>query len=283
VKHKTALLLTFIVVILALALTPQAQAQQGDCDADGLVNASDLTYLIDYLFAGGPAPNMTRCDCDNYPGVNYGDLWQLIDFLFVGATFYAPPGTDVPIPANVKFLAFGEPDGIGQTQSVILVDAAIAVDCVLLPYSFAAGPGEATLDCSGVDFTGSVGTNLSATIDNVGKTFIISNSLAPSVPSTTNWRVLATANFTQVAPGTPVTIKPTSTTTLFPMLLAQSSYNPPNGTRVIFPIMLFSLFDVGNVDCLNGTDIDDVVYMIRYIFQGGPAPGDPTGDGIPDC
>jgi hypothetical protein len=282
-RHKTALPFTFIVVILAIALMPQAQAQQGDCNGNGVTDAGDMTFLISYLAAGGPAPNMTRCDCDNYPGVNYGDLWQLIDFLFMGATLYTPPGTDVPIPANVKFLAFGKPDGLGQTKSVILVDAAITADCVLLPYSFAAGPGEATLDCSSVDFTGSVGTNLSAYIDNVAKTFTISNSLAPSIPVTTNWRVFATANFTQVAPGTPVTVTPTSTATYFPMLLAQSSYTPPNGQRVIFPIMLFDLFDVGNVDCLGGVDIDDVVYMIQYIFLGGPAPGDPTGDGIPDC
>lgn len=285
-KHKSPLLLTISAIVFIVALIPQAQAQQGDCDNSGgpiPVDAADLTYLIDYLFTGGPAPHMTKCDCDNYPGVNYGDLWQLIDYLFIGATFYTPPGTDVPIPANVKFLAFGKPDGLGQTQSVILVDAAIPVDCALLPYSFAAGPGEATLDCISVDFTGSVGTNLSAYIDNVAKTFIISNSLAPSIPVTPNWRVLATATFTQTAAGNPVTLKPTSTATVFPMLLAQSSYAPPNGTRVIFPIMLFGLFAVGNVDCLNGVDIDDVVYLIRYIFQGGPPPGDPDNNGTPDC
>jgi len=30
-------------------------------------------------------------------------------------------------------------------------------------------------------------------------------------------------------------------------------------------------------------DIDDVVYVINYIFSGGPEPGDPNGDGVPDC
>jgi len=40
---------------------------------------------------------------------------------------------------------------------------------------------------------------------------------------------------------------------------------------------------IGDADCSGGVDIDDVVYTIAYIFQGGPPPGDPDGDGEPDC
>jgi len=39
----------------------------------------------------------------------------------------------------------------------------------------------------------------------------------------------------------------------------------------------------GDVDCSGGIDIDDVVYLITYIFAGGPAPCDPNGDTVPDC
>jgi hypothetical protein len=39
----------------------------------------------------------------------------------------------------------------------------------------------------------------------------------------------------------------------------------------------------GDADCSGEVDIDDVVYLIQYIFGGGPAPCDPSGDGIPDC
>jgi len=39
----------------------------------------------------------------------------------------------------------------------------------------------------------------------------------------------------------------------------------------------------GDVDCLGGIDIDDAVYLIMYIFQGGNSPCDPNGDGEPDC
>lgn len=39
----------------------------------------------------------------------------------------------------------------------------------------------------------------------------------------------------------------------------------------------------GEVDCSGSTDIDDVVYLISYIFSGGNAPCDPNGDGVPEC
>ena len=39
----------------------------------------------------------------------------------------------------------------------------------------------------------------------------------------------------------------------------------------------------GDADCSGDTDIDDVVYLINYIFSGGNAPCDPDGDEVPDC
>jgi len=39
----------------------------------------------------------------------------------------------------------------------------------------------------------------------------------------------------------------------------------------------------GSVDCEGVIDIDDIVYLINYLFMGGKAPCDPNGDGIPDC
>ena len=42
-------------------------------------------------------------------------------------------------------------------------------------------------------------------------------------------------------------------------------------------------YESGDADCSGFVDIDDVVYLINYIFAGGPAPCDPDGDGEPDC
>jgi hypothetical protein len=38
-----------------------------------------------------------------------------------------------------------------------------------------------------------------------------------------------------------------------------------------------------DADCSGDIDIDDVVYLITYIFSGGPAPCDINGDEVPDC
>jgi len=42
-------------------------------------------------------------------------------------------------------------------------------------------------------------------------------------------------------------------------------------------------YEAGDANCSGTVDIDDVVYIIAYIFSGGPTPGDPDGDGNPDC
>jgi len=42
-------------------------------------------------------------------------------------------------------------------------------------------------------------------------------------------------------------------------------------------------YEAGDADCSGSVDIDDAVYVIAYIFSGGPSPGDPDDDGVPDC
>lgn len=41
--------------------------------------------------------------------------------------------------------------------------------------------------------------------------------------------------------------------------------------------------ELGDVNCTGNVDIDDVVYLINYVFQGGPTPCDMDGDEVPDC
>jgi hypothetical protein len=42
-------------------------------------------------------------------------------------------------------------------------------------------------------------------------------------------------------------------------------------------------YSSGDADCSGNVDIDDVVYLIAYIFSGGYAPCDTDGDAVPDC
>ncbi len=56
-------------------------------DGNGVVDVGDVFYLINYLFAGGPAP---ACHADvNADGhVDVNDVFYLINYLFAGG---APP------------------------------------------------------------------------------------------------------------------------------------------------------------------------------------------------
>jgi hypothetical protein len=55
----------------------------GDVNADGQVNVSDVLYLINFLFAGGPAP-IGLGDSNGDGVVNVSDVLYLINFLFAG-------------------------------------------------------------------------------------------------------------------------------------------------------------------------------------------------------
>ncbi len=44
-----------------------------------------------------------------------------------------------------------------------------------------------------------------------------------------------------------------------------------------------SPYESGDADCSGSVDIDDVVYLVNYIFSGGNAPCDTDGDDLPDC
>ena len=57
----------------------------GDCNADGVVNSADVSYLINYLFVGGPAPVPWKAGNVNGDGtINSADVSYIINYLFVG-------------------------------------------------------------------------------------------------------------------------------------------------------------------------------------------------------
>lgn len=68
------------------------QGSYGNVDGDpsDQVNVADLTYLVDYLFRGGPAPPcFEEGDVDGDGNINVADLTYLVDYLFRGGP--APP------------------------------------------------------------------------------------------------------------------------------------------------------------------------------------------------
>jgi len=57
---------------------------RGDANGDGVINVSDVVYLINYLFISGPAPDPIQAgdaNCDGF--VNVTDVVYLINYLFI--------------------------------------------------------------------------------------------------------------------------------------------------------------------------------------------------------
>jgi hypothetical protein len=56
----------------------------GDCNADGVVDAADAVYLINYLFCGGTAPPLELGDVNCNGSIDGADIVLLINYLFRG-------------------------------------------------------------------------------------------------------------------------------------------------------------------------------------------------------
>ncbi|MFH1373559.1 MAG: dockerin type I repeat-containing protein [bacterium] len=64
--------------------------KRGDVDNTGSIDVGDLTYLVAYLFQGGPAPPCPEeGDVDGSGSIDVGDLTYLVAYLFQGGP--APP------------------------------------------------------------------------------------------------------------------------------------------------------------------------------------------------
>ncbi|UCD95374.1 MAG: hypothetical protein JSU69_04825, partial [Candidatus Zixiibacteriota bacterium] len=58
-------------------------ALSGDADCSGTHNILDVTYIINYLYKGGPPPATgTGCDCDCSSGCNILDVTYIVNYLY---------------------------------------------------------------------------------------------------------------------------------------------------------------------------------------------------------
>ncbi|HSG99487.1 MAG TPA: hypothetical protein VLB27_05530, partial [candidate division Zixibacteria bacterium] len=57
----------------------------GDADDGGSLNIGDATYLIQFIFSGGPAPPcQDAADADGGNSLNIGDVTYILQFIFAG-------------------------------------------------------------------------------------------------------------------------------------------------------------------------------------------------------
>ena len=66
---------------------------RGDANADGIIDVLDVFYIVNYVFAHGPAPVSTCAGDANADGViDANDAFYLINYLFAGGPAPTPSG-----------------------------------------------------------------------------------------------------------------------------------------------------------------------------------------------
>ena len=272
--------LVFILSVIITILSPHAAAVPGDCNNDGSANVSDAVMINNWMFFGGSLVNPPDCDCDGFPGINLGDIHQIFNYIFGDhAEPVESPGYDYPVPSSIYFYYNkAVPENKDSFDVKITIDVPDDFDIAqfVLPFSFAQAPGssQAPLTCNWISFDGSVLNDFIVhDIDNASKTVILySSAVIPGyIISGGSKGLLCTLNFTSGA-GDPNFLKMISVEFLWPMLFAKAGYDGTNGTRVFLPGVTRTPY--GDADCSGSVNVSDAVYIINYVFSGGPAPGD---------
>lgn len=132
------------------------------------------------------------------------------------------------------------------------------------------------------EFSGS-GLGTFGPVSHIGGGVYSADLTAPSTPGS------ETITVTAICVGEPIelTYKPNMT------YVACGDVNASSGTDIDDIVYLIQYVfaggpdpiptEAGDVNCSGGVDIDDIVYLISHVFQGGNMPCDPDGDMIPDC
>jgi hypothetical protein len=85
--------------------------QRFDANGDGMVDPSDIFYLVNYLFLGGPVPRgaagLMSGDANGDNVVDPADIFYIINYLFLGGP--VPLSVDQPAARIEGTLTFGSP------------------------------------------------------------------------------------------------------------------------------------------------------------------------------
>jgi RHS repeat-associated protein len=107
-----------------------AQPRRFDPNGDGVINASDIFYLINFLFLSGPQPRgpaggLLSGDANSDGVINASDIFFVVNFLFLGGpspsvpTESLPSGELIPVDANAAdSITVGTVGATGNTVDV---------------------------------------------------------------------------------------------------------------------------------------------------------------------
>ncbi len=151
--HISKLIVLAVLFALGAGISPAYAGVCGDINNDGNgPDVSDLTYLVDYLFRGGPPPpQMYTADVngDGSAIPNVADLTYLVDYIFRGgsdlACLISTPSTTTVIPPDSSAVIQGYDTAAGvvtmdessyYAQQIAVGDILIGQDDVDAPNGF---------------------------------------------------------------------------------------------------------------------------------------------------
>ena len=100
-KTKISFFLLFALLIVG-GVSLQSSSVCGDINSDTVMNILDITFLVNYLYKGGEAPqDVSACDVDLSGSVNLLDVTYLIRYLYLNGTVPCPMPT---VPQSQKYI-----------------------------------------------------------------------------------------------------------------------------------------------------------------------------------
>ncbi len=281
---------SFVCVLLCLALAPNSVlAVCGDVNSSGSLAVNDLVYGIAWLSGSGAAPSdFAQADADDYANFTVRDLAHILNFLFSGGPAPVCPPTNpkfAPAPNPNLNVSYSTVFPASTTTFAIDINFSNAVAIVpsgyCLPFTVKVdGVSPATLAFTAdgnwpsapngiIDIGGTTGTllilgyyplNVSA---NTWKMGTLTITMASSSPVARTISLTYTA-LPPLQGGLPVNepLMSNSTPTKDAAVAIEATVPFVNGKS-----------PCGDADGNGLLTISDAVFLINYIFSGGPAPG----------
>lgn len=286
-------LLTTLALVVSMARFVFADCVAcGDANGDGAYTFADVSYILSFLYSGGPAP----AECADFDGY---DLITIRDALF-GLTMTPPMCVDQPkiiaqpttdyeiwyinrIPSGLSsheiFVYF-------RNNSNLLSRRVKAFDLPLLVRIDGSIPQAVFATSVGSDWPGgglsfdtdfASGAIIVSDLDgSVGGGYVRLFKLTVQMPPSLNVRTL-TLEYAELAPTMSGIYAPPNSACHYVMVLDQdlNAWQPS----------LVAYTRMGDADHNGIVSISDSVFIINYIFAGGPAPlqvcqGDSDNNGI---
>ncbi|UCC45522.1 MAG: hypothetical protein JSU65_06290 [Candidatus Zixiibacteriota bacterium] len=249
-----------------------------DDDGSGLVDAGDLTRLVDYLYITHlPIVNPWTADMDGVAGITNNDMITLVDHLFYS---FQPLSCDIvstsfPVSDDILEFRFTEvPAGVTGWSVEVWLEATSPWHGISLPFDFYCPTSSLNLDAINLELTGAQASGL---IDNgLSKGLIVYSLHAGSYPSGPVH--LATLDFsidfsveTQTIVIDTGSYVPSHTTVLSRIV------GGPRAEGVIPQLGTIeeACYATGDISGDSIFDVADVVRLIDALYKYGESPAEP--------